>query len=162
MIKVVLDTSIIVKSLLYPRKSLPEDIYDREIKTHKKCRHLIKFLNSKGIETYLPKVSLVEVVSVLKRHGYPRIALQVLESLSDSYNFIPEDDIFEYCIDIALKTGTSGFDCYFIATSLMLNAILITDDEKMSKHASSIGLTSILVREMEFEKIEQILMDNVM
>jgi len=107
-------------------------------------------------------VSLVEVVSVLKRHGYPRIALQVLESLSDSYNFIPEDDIFEYCIDIALKTGTSGFDCYFIATSLMLNAILITDDEKMSKHASSIGLTSILVREMEFEKIEQILMDNVM
>ena len=44
----------------------------------------------------------------------------------------------------------------------MLNAILKTDDEKMSKHASSIGLTSILVREMEFEKIEQILMDNVM
>jgi predicted nucleic acid-binding protein len=157
MSKVVLDTSIIVKSILLPRKSLPKDIYEREAKTHKKCKQLIKFLNNEGIDVYLPKVALVEVASVLKRHGYPKIALQVIESLSNSYNFISENEIFEYCLNIALKTGASGFDCYFIATSLMLNAILITDDEKMNKHANSTGLKSILIRNKEFEEIEEIL-----
>ncbi|ACX72795.1 PilT protein domain protein [Methanocaldococcus vulcanius M7] len=157
MIKVVLDTSVIVKSILLPRKSLPKDIYDREIKTHNKCKQLIKFLNNEGINVYLPKVALVEVASVLKRHGYPKIALQVIESLSNSYNFVSENEIFEHSIDIALKTGASGFDCYFIATSSMLNAILITDDEKMNKHANSIGLKSILIIEKEFKEIERIL-----
>ena len=39
----------------------------------------------------------------------------------------------------------------------MLNAILITDDEKMNKHANSTGLKSILIRDKEFEEIEKIL-----
>ena len=94
-----------------------------KLKHTKKCKQLIKFLNNEGIDVYLPKVALVEVASVLKRHGYPKIALQVIESLSNSYNFISENEIFEYCLNIALKTWASGFDCYFIATSLMLNAI---------------------------------------
>ena len=45
---VVLDTSVIVKSILLPKKSIPKDIYEREIKTHKKCKQLIKFLNNEG------------------------------------------------------------------------------------------------------------------
>ena len=42
MSKVVLDTSIISKSILLPRKSLPKDIYEREAKTHKKMQAINK------------------------------------------------------------------------------------------------------------------------
>ena len=153
--KVVLDTSVIVKSILAPRKSLPKDVYEREIETHKKCRKLIKLLDSRDFEVYIPNVALVEVASVLKRNGYHRLIPRVLESLSASYIFIPEEDIFELSIEVATKTGASGFDCYFIATALLLNATLITDDKKMNRHARSIGLNSILIREKELEEIKK-------
>jgi len=38
----ILDTSIIIKSIYKPMKSLSDDIYAREIETHEKCRFNIK------------------------------------------------------------------------------------------------------------------------
>jgi len=41
---VVLDTTIIVKALVAPFKRLPPSIYDRELRTHEKCKIILKQL----------------------------------------------------------------------------------------------------------------------
>ncbi len=38
----VLDTSVIVKSIFKPLKSLSGELYEREMETHEKCRLIIK------------------------------------------------------------------------------------------------------------------------
>ena len=38
----VLDTSVIVKSIFTPPKSLSRESYKRELETHEKCRFVIK------------------------------------------------------------------------------------------------------------------------
>jgi predicted nucleic acid-binding protein len=42
MIRVVLDTSVIVKSIFRPLRSLSKEAYCREQETHEKCKALIK------------------------------------------------------------------------------------------------------------------------
>jgi len=49
---VVLDTSVIVKSVFKPLRSLPEDIRKRELETHKKCRKIIRVLEELDVDKY--------------------------------------------------------------------------------------------------------------
>ena len=105
----------------------------------------------------LPRAGLVEVASVLKRNGHGRVIPQVLESFSISYSFISEEEFFEKAIEVASKTGAAGFDCYFMALSMLKGALLITDDEKMAYHARSLGIQSLFVREMSEEEITDLL-----
>lgn len=51
----VLDTSVIVKSIFKPMKSLSDDLYKREMETHEKCRLIIKRIEEIGTEIYIPK-----------------------------------------------------------------------------------------------------------
>ncbi|WP_167910492.1 antitoxin family protein [Thermococcus sp. Bubb.Bath] len=64
--RVVLDTSVIAKALLKPRKSLPKEIFERESETHRKSKLIIHLCDSHDVA--LPKAGLVEVASVLKRN----------------------------------------------------------------------------------------------
>ncbi|ASJ03425.1 hypothetical protein A3L09_09210 [Thermococcus profundus] len=84
--RVVLDTSVIAKALLRPRKSLPKEIFERESETHRKSKLIIHLCDSHNVA--LPKAGLVEVASVLKRNGHERVIPQVLESLSISYEVL--------------------------------------------------------------------------
>ena len=104
--KVVLDTSVIVKALLRPRRSLPQKVLERENRTHEKARLVVHLCDDH--EVLLPKACLVEVASVLKRNGHGDVILDILESLSLSYNLVPEEMIFEEAINVASKTGASG------------------------------------------------------
>ena len=42
--EVVLDSSVIIKSILKPSRWLPEEVYRRELETHHKARVLVKTL----------------------------------------------------------------------------------------------------------------------
>ena len=46
--KVVLDSSVLVKSILRPGRWLPSNIYCRELETHRKARMVIMLLRDKG------------------------------------------------------------------------------------------------------------------
>ncbi len=108
-------------------------------------------------EVLLPKAGIVEVASVLKRNGHGDVIPDVVESLSPSYNLVPEEPIFEEAIDVASETGASGFDCYFMPLALMEGALLITDDIKMAFHAKRLGIETLLLREAEREEIQTLL-----
>jgi len=75
------------------------------------------------------------------------------------YEVIGEDVIFDRAWKIALQTGASGFDTYFITTADILNAVLITDDASMASKAREIGIATLLVREVSLEKLINYLRD---
>jgi len=51
----------------------------------------------------------------------------------------------------------SGFDSYFIALAHIKNALLITDHAGMHEHAEEYGVESVLIREIELDKIKKLL-----
>jgi len=153
--RVVLDTSVIVKAVLKPGKWLPRSVFERELETHRKSRLLTRLLNEKGVEVLIPFAALVEVAGVLTRLASRDLAMKVVESLRTTrrYRIVYEDEIRDYVIEIALSTGSSGFDTYFIATAKLYNAALITDDEPMSIQAERVGVNTILVRKTSTEEL---------
>jgi len=147
MIKCVLDTSVIIKSFFSPAKSLLDEIYNRELETHNKCRLIIKMIEEDDIEIYLPKISIIETAAVVKRLSNKDLAMRISKRILDSYEIIDEVLLFDSAWTIAIDTGCSGFDSYFIALARIKNARLLTDDKGMHYHANKIGIDSILVRD---------------
>ncbi len=67
MIRVVLDTSVLVKSIFKPLRSLSSEAYSRELDTHEKCKALMKLIEERDTEVHVPKVCVVETAAVARR-----------------------------------------------------------------------------------------------
>ena len=155
----VLDTSIVAKSILEPPKNLPSEVYKREIDTREKIRTILEILESQDYTVYFPRAGIIEITSVLKRSGLDKqIIMKLIESIKETFIIINEELIYNRALEIAVEKAPSGFDAYFIALAAITNSVLITDDKPMAKHAKSIGLEVILVREASMEYIREKLM----
>ena len=150
----VLDTSVIVKSIFKPPKSLSDEIYKRELETHDKCRDLIKKIEEGDMDIYVPKICVVETAAVMKRLADKNFAVKISKGVLDSYEVVDEVFLFDSAWTIAVETGCSGFDSYFIALAKIKNAILFTDDKGMSFHAKRVEVDSVLIRETNSKEIE--------
>ena len=155
MIRVVLDTSILLKSIFKPLRSLSSEAYSRELETHEKCKVLIKFIEERDVEVHVPKVCVVETAAVAKRLAGRVLAERASKGIIKSYNIAEEEAIFDIAWDVALETGCSGFDSYFIALAKREDAILFTDDSGMHHHAEEVGVDSILVRCTDLKTLER-------
>ena len=153
--EVVLDSSVIVKSILKPGRWLPEEIYRRELETHRKARALVKTLKSSDTTVLIPYPVIVEVAAVISRLVSRELAEKVVESLKTTrkYNIVYEEEYRDRALEVALQTGSSGFDAYIIALAWDRDALLITDDEPMSKHAKTLGVKVVLLRNTNVEDI---------
>jgi predicted nucleic acid-binding protein len=154
--RAVLDTSVLIKSLFKPMKSLSSEIYAREVTTHSKCKAIVKLLEDRDVEVYIPRICIIETAAVARRISGKSIARKVSRSIRDSYEVIEESILFDIAWEIALDTGCSGFDSYFIALSKVKNASLLTDDGGMYHHARELDIQAALMRENEFEAIEDL------
>ena len=146
MIKIVLDTSVLVKGIFKPLRSLSAESYSRELETHEKCKALMKFLEERDIEVYVPKVCVVETAAVARRLASRTLAEKASNGIMKSYNIADEEAIFNTAWDLALETGCSGFDSYFIALARKEEAMLLTDDSGMHHHAEGSRVDSILIK----------------
>ncbi len=153
MVRSVLDTSVIIKSIFKPPKNLASEIYKEELKTHEKCRLVIKKLEERDVDVYIPKVCIVETAAVVKRLADRSFAVRISKSILESYEVVDEAILFDPAWGIALDTGCSGFDSYFIALAKLKNAALLTDDGKMHYHAEEVGIDSVLIRALDFKGI---------
>ena len=153
--EVVLDSSVIIKSLLKPGRWLPGEVYKRELETHYKARTLVKTLKSNNITVLLPYPVIVEVGAVIARLASRELAGRVVESLRTTKNYIVvyEEEYRDKALKVALLTGSSGFDAYIIGLAWSRDALLITDDEPMSKHAEALGVKVVLLRRTNVEDI---------
>ena len=157
MIRVVLDSSVLIKSIFKPLRSLSSDGYSRELETHEKCKVLIKFIEERDVEVHLPKVCIVETAAVAKRLAGRVLAERASKGIMKSYKIVEEEAIFDIAWDVALETGCSGFDSYFIALAKREDAILFTDDSGMHHHAEDVNVNSILVRCTDLKTLEPML-----
>jgi len=155
--KVVLDSSVIVKSILKPGRWLPNAVYERELETHRKAKTLVKILRSSPATALIPYPVLVEVAAVITRLAGRKLAEKVVESLRTTKNYaiVHEEDYRDKALQVALKTGSSGFDAYILALAWDRDALLITDDEPMSKHAETLGVHVALLRYASLEDLIQ-------
>jgi len=92
---------------------------------------------------------------VVKRLADRNFAIKISEGVLDSYEVFDEAILFDSSWAIAMDTGCSGFDSYFIALAKIKNAILLTDDGGMHFHAKEVGVISILIREIDLKGIEK-------
>ncbi len=154
---VVLDSSVIVKALVKPGRWLPADVYCREIETHVKARRVVEILGQRRSRVLIPYPVLVEVAAVVSRLVSRELAEKTIDSLrsTENYVIIDEEDVREEALEIAINTGSSGFDAYILATARKHNAILITDDEPMSIHANQQNIKCILLRKTPINEIEK-------
>lgn len=90
MYRYVLDTSVIVKSIFDPPKSLSNEIYKRELETHEKCKVIIKKIEKWDVNIYIPKVCIVEVAAVVKRLADKNLAMKISKGVLDSYEVVED------------------------------------------------------------------------
>jgi predicted nucleic acid-binding protein len=155
MIRAVLDTSVLVKSIFKPLRSLSAESYSRELQTHEKCVALIKLIEERDVEVHVPKACIVETAAVAKRLAGRTLAARASKGILKSYNVADEETIFNVAWDVALETGCSGFDSYFIALAKKEDAILFTDDSGMHQHANEADVESILIRSNDLKALER-------
>jgi len=86
--EVVLDSSVIVKSLVKPGHWLPRHVLEREEETHVKAKTLIRLLSEKHYTVPIPYPALVEVAAVLTRLVNSSFARKVVESLKSTRNHV--------------------------------------------------------------------------
>jgi predicted nucleic acid-binding protein len=153
MIRAVLDTSVLVKSIFKPLRSLSQETYSRELETHEKCKAIIKLIEERDVEVHVPKVCVVEIAAVARRLAGRTLAARASKGIIKSYNIADEDTFFQIAWDVALETGCSGFDSYFIALAKREDTILLTDDCGMHHHAKEAGVNSILIRSNDLNTI---------
>jgi predicted nucleic acid-binding protein len=111
------------------------------------------------VEIYVPKVCVVETAAVIRRLANKTLSVKISKGILDSYEVIDEMLIFDSAWKIAVKTGCSGFDSYFIALAKIKNAVLLTDDGGSNYHAKETGVDSILIRNTEFADIEKFILE---
>ena len=155
MIRIVLDTSALVKSIFKPLRSLSVEAYSRELDTHEKCKALMKLIEERDVEVHVPKVCVVETAAVVRRLASKTLAARVSNGIMKSYNVTDEEAIFNIAWDLALETGCSGFDSYFIAMAKREDALLFTDDSGMHHHAEEAGVRTILIRSNDLQTLER-------
>jgi hypothetical protein len=56
--RAVLDSSILLKSIFKPLRSLSKETYARELETPRKCRRLLKLIDEKDVEAYIPRACI--------------------------------------------------------------------------------------------------------
>ena len=109
------------------------------------------------MEVHVPKVCIVEIAAVAKRLAGRALAERASKGIMKSYKIAEEEAIFDIAWDVALETGCSGFDSYFIALAKREDAILFTDDSGMHHHAEYVDVNSILVRCADLKTLERML-----
>ena len=96
------------------------------------------------------------MAAVSRRLSDKATAREVSKGLLESYEIADESLFFDTAWMVAMDTGCSGFDSYFIALAKVKNASLFTDDNGMQHHGREAGVDVILIREMDRGGIEKL------
>ncbi len=93
---------------------------------------------------------LAEILGVLVRFDV-KLANLGYNFITENFNLIREDEIFDFVLKVCKSTGSRAVDGYFIATAKLTNSILITNDKVMARNAKKAGIDAYYLIE-EFDK----------
>lgn len=146
-IRVTVDTSVMVKALVPPRRRKRDELYEAQLDLHLRSREILLKIESGEYLNNLPIIALIETACVVSRLSDEVRADLALDFLSKNSRFYSDGYLLEMSIEIGLKTKASGFDVLFIACAEKTNSKLITDDRKMQDRANDYGLEVIFLRD---------------
>ncbi|MFH0862759.1 MAG: type II toxin-antitoxin system VapC family toxin [Candidatus Altiarchaeota archaeon] len=147
--KVTLDTTVLIKGIIPPRRRKMDSILEQQLRLHQKAGSIFGAVESGKDALYIPSVGLVEVAAVAARlTGKTDYGIQACDYVRAHGTIVYDSLILEDAISIGAKTRISGFDSVFIACAKATDSTLITDDKGMHEAASKAGIDSRLLREI--------------
>jgi len=146
----VLDTSVIIKGLIKPRRRKEDSILQEQIRIHETASTRLDRFYKGRIHFIIPSIAVVEIAAVSAR--LTGIKDTGIETANFVYGIasevINENNILAECIETAAETKISGFDAVYITCAKVTRSELITDDKGMYDAAVRTGIKAKLLREM--------------
>lgn len=149
--KLTVDSSVLIKALVPPKRRKRDDIYESQLQLHASALKIFEDVVRKKISMYIPSVVLIEVGAVVSRlTNNETDAKEAVEKVrSHASQILFDHDLLELTISTALKTKASGFDNLILSCSLSTGSAIITDDLKLHEIAIEYGQKSYLLRELQ-------------
>jgi len=145
----VIDTNVIVGAFFYKR-NYPQ-IRNKQA-VLRKCRLILDLVKGKNVA--IPRVAVVEVISVVKRiSGDTSLAIRLGNAVETSFEVVSEEEIYGIAKETASFVAPSGFDTYFLALALMKGYSLITRDKALCSHSKDLNVPCLLIDESTDDKM---------
>jgi len=139
--RVVVDASVIIDLYAAPddrRASIAEEV--------------MSWVTGGFVESYAPKLLVVEVLGVLARY----LSEEELELVASSFppiKLVSEEVFYDEAVRIARRTGSRAADAYYVATASTINGMLLTNDRRQKQDARKAGVEAYyLIEEIEMVK----------
>ncbi|AIY89394.1 type II toxin-antitoxin system VapC family toxin [Geoglobus acetivorans] len=112
-------------------------LFERNDDRNKKATEFLGSIG--GLTVFIPKIFLIELISVAKRLGI-NISKEDVEELVADFEVLSEDFVFDEAFNVAEQVHPRAADSYFIATAKLTNSILISSDRLMVANGRKYGV----------------------
>lgn len=113
------------------------------------------FKNIEGKPVYIPRIFIVEVLSIARRLGI-KLDHQTLLSLIEEFNVKNEEELFNLAVYVAENIHPRAVDAYYIATAILTGSVLVSNDRIMVQNSRRAGINAFYLLE-DLEKLKQTL-----
>jgi len=146
---VTLDTTVLAKGIVPPRRRKKDIIYQEQFRLFTLAKSIIIKVEDRASVMSVPSAAVVEIAAVAARlTGKEERGIQASDYVKKHGNIIFDIELLDKAVNIASSTKISGFDSIFIACAQLTNSILITDDRKMFDAAVKLSIKAKLLRDM--------------
>jgi predicted nucleic acid-binding protein len=149
-----LDTTVLAKGIVPPRRRKKDAIYDEQFRLYSLARSILHNVESSVSVMNVPSVALIEIAAVAARlTGKEDRGLQASDYVREHANIVYDSSLLDESVSIAARTMISGFDSIYIACAKHTGSTLITDDKGMYDAAIRISVKAELLRDMPGKSI---------
>ena len=145
---VTVDTSVMVKGLVSPRRKKKDQLFESQLDLHLRSRDILVKIESGDYVNHIPMLALIETACVVSRLADEARARLAIAYLSQHSKFYGDAYLLDRSIEVGIITKASGFDVIFMACAEETGSTLITDDRKMDEKARHYGLDVIFLRDL--------------
>ena len=147
---VTLDTTVLAKGIVPPRRRKKDIIYQEQFRLFTLAKSVITEVENRKSVMNIPSAAVVEIAAVVARlTGKEERGIQASDYVKKHGNIIFDIELLDKAVGIAAQTKISGFDSIFIACAKFSNSTLITDDKKMFDAAVKVGIKAKLLRDIK-------------
>src|SRR3989338_9605239 len=115
MSSITLDTTVLARGILPPRRRKKDAIYENEFRLHVIAKSILSKVESKESIMNAPSAAIVEIAAVGARlTGKEERGIQASEYVKRHGNIIYDISLISEAVKVASQTKISGFDAIFI------------------------------------------------
>jgi len=134
-LNLVIDVSVFIDRLF---------IYDEERSC--RARNVFRIVDKKGYNIFEPQVFGIELASQLVRRKPKDIAKRAYNDVMERIIVVEEID-YDLLLDVAFQTGCRAIDTYYIATTSIVDGVLISADRVLAANARRYGIDAYYIHD---------------